>query len=401
MPSATSTARPEPWGAVLALGITQITAWGSIYYLFPLVMEPLQEALGASKSAVVGAFTGALLLSGMLAPVVGRYIDRRGGRALMAAGSLLAALSLAALGQVNSLTQLYVVWALLGVAMAGTLYEPAFAVLTRAFVTNHRRAIAVLTLFGGFASTVFWPLGQGLINAFGWREAAMIFGAINLLVCVPLHLTVLPRGEPHAPSAAGDTSTSRSLGEAVRDPTFHLLAAAFTANAFVFSAMSVHLLAMMVAKGFSATQAATLGALIGPMQVLGRLSEMSVGQRLAPSSVGAIAMALLPASVLLFVYAGASTWSFIIFAVLYGAGNGVMTIVRGTVPVELYGRDHFGAVNGAMAAPVLIAKAVGPLAAAVAWTIVHDYDSVALLLAAVAFSSLVFFGWAVRRRREQ
>ncbi len=401
MSSVSSTSRPEPWGAVLALGITQITAWGSIYYLFPLVMEPLQEALGASKSAVVGAFTGALLLSGMLAPLVGRFIDRRGGRALMAAGSLLAALSLAALGQVNSLTQLYVVWALLGVAMAGTLYEPAFAVLTRAFVTNHRRAIAVLTLFGGFASTVFWPLGQVLINAFGWRDAAMIFGGINLLVCVPLHLTVLPKGDPRTATAAGDPGTSRSLGEAVRDPTFHLLAAAFTANAFVFSAMSVHLLAMMVAKGFSATQAATLAALIGPMQVLGRLSEMSVGQRLAPSSVGALAMALLPASVLLFAFAGDSTWRFIVFAVLYGAGNGVMTIVRGAVPVELYGRDHYGAVNGAMAAPVLIAKALGPLAAAVAWTVLQDYDTVALLLAAVAFSSLVFFGWAVRRRRTQ
>jgi MFS family permease len=399
MPSAPSTSRPEPWGAVLALGITQITAWGSIYYLFPLVMEPLQDALGASKSAVVGAFTGALLLSGMLAPVVGRFIDRRGGRALMAAGSLLAALSLAALGHVTTLAQLYVVWGLLGVAMAGTLYEPAFAVLTRAFVTNHRRAIAVLTLFGGFASTVFWPLGQMLINAYGWRDAAMLFGVINLVVCVPLHLTVLPKGDARTATAGDAAGTSHSLGDAVRDPTFHLLAAAFTVNAFVFSAMSVHLLAMMVAKGFSATQAATLGALIGPMQVLGRLSEMSVGQRLAPSSVGAIAMSLLPASVLLFVFAGDSTWSFIIFAVLYGAGNGVMTIVRGTVPVELYGRDHYGAVNGAMAAPVLIAKAVGPLAAAVAWTVLQDYDAVALLLAAVAFSSLVFFGWAVRRRR--
>jgi MFS family permease len=399
MPSASTSVRPEPWGAVLALGITQITAWGSIYYLFPLVMEPLQEALGASKSAVVGAFTGALLLSGLLAPLVGRFIDRRGGRTLMAAGSLLAALSLAALGQVNSLTQLYVVWALLGVAMAGTLYEPAFAVLTRAFATNHRRAIAVLTLFGGFASTVFWPLGQMLINAFGWREAAMIFGGINLVVCVPLHLTVLPRGDARPSGAAGAPRESRSLGDAVRDPMFHLLAAAFTANAFVFSAMSVHLLAMLVAKGFSATQAAALGALIGPMQVLGRLSEMSVGQRLAPTSVGAIALALLPASVLLFVAAGDSTWSFVIFAVLYGAGNGVMTIVRGAVPVELYGRDHYGAVNGAMAAPVLIAKAVGPLAAAVAWTVLQDYDGVALLLAAVASSSLVFFGWALRRRR--
>ena len=194
----------------------------------------------------------ALLLSGLLAPVVGRLIDRRGGRALMAAGSLLAALSLAGLGQVTSLAQLYVVWALLGVAMAGTLYEPAFAVLTRAFVTNHRRAIAVLTLFGGFASTVFWPLGQALIDAFGWRDTAMIFGAHQpgrLRTAAPDRTA---RGQtPRTATAAGDAGTSRSLGEAVRDPTFHLLAAAFTANALVFSAMSVHLLAMLVAKGLS------------------------------------------------------------------------------------------------------------------------------------------------------
>jgi MFS family permease len=398
MPPAHSTERPEPWGAVLALGITQITAWGSIYYLFPLVMEPLQVALGASKSAVVGAFTGALLISGVLAPMVGRRIDRRGGRALMAAGSLLAAGSLAALGQVTSLAQLYLVWGLLGVAMAGTLYEPAFAVVTRAFVHDHRRAIAVLTLFGGFASTVFWPLGQALINAYGWRDAAVILGAVNLLVCVPLHLFVLPAGDRPSPARTDTPAVSRSLGDAVRDPTFHLLAAAFTANALVFSAMSVHLLAMLGAKGLGATQAAVLGALIGPMQVVGRLAEMSVGQRLSPTRVGAIALALLPASVLLFAVAGHATWSFVVFAVLYGAGNGVMTIVRGTVPLELYGREHYGAVNGAMAAPVLIAKAFGPLVAAFAWTVTQDYDTVALLLAAVALSSLVFFGWAVKRR---
>lgn len=401
-----STVRPrplsEPWGAVLALGVTQITAWGSIYYLFALLMEPLQSALGASKSSVVGAFTGSLLIAGLLAPIVGRSIDRRGGRALMAAASLLAAGSLAALAYVQTLTQLYVVWALLGVAMAGTLYEPAFAVVTRAFVSNHRRAIAVLTLFGGFASTVFWPLGQSLISSVGWRDTTLIFGAINLLVCVPLHLLALPDRDATAESdmASRTVSTSSmSLAEALRDPTFHLLAAAFTVNALVFSGMSVHLLAMLAAKGLTAGHAAALGALIGPMQVIGRLAEMFLGQRISPSRVGMIAMGLLPMSLFLFVLAGASWWSFIVFAILYGSGNGVMTIVRGTVPVELYGRDHYGAVNGAMAAPVLIAKAAGPLVAAVAWTMVGDYDTVALLLASLALSSLLFFALAVRRRR--
>jgi MFS family permease len=388
----------EPWSAVLALGITQITAWGSIYYLFPLLMEPLQAALGANKSSVVGAFTLSLLISGVLAPVVGRAIDRRGGRMLMAAGSLLASLALAALGQVTSLAQLYAVWALLGVAMAGTLYEPAFAVLTRAFVNNHRRAIAVLTLFGGFASTVFWPLGQALIDAFGWRATALIFGTLHLVVCVPLHLIVLPRGSARR-AEPSTQAPSRSLGDALRTPVFYLLAGSFTFNALVFSAMTIHLLAMIIAKGLTAAQAAALGALIGPMQVAGRLAEMTFGQRISPATVGIIAGGLLPASILLLAITEPSVTSFLLFALLFGAGNGVMTIVRGTIPVEFFGRAHYGVVNGALAAPVLIAKAFGPLVAAMAWAWTRDYDSVALMLAAVGLCSLAFFALAMRWRR--
>ena len=396
MPAPARAEPREPWGAVLALGITQITAWGTIFYLFPLLLEPLQTALGASRLAVVGAFSGALLLSGLLAPIVGRSIDLHGGRLLMAAGSVLAAVGLTALARVNSLAQLYAVWALLGVAMACTLYEPAFAVLTRAFVRHHRRAIAVLTLFGGFASTVFWPLGQTLIDAYGWRSTAMAFGAINLLLCLPLHLLVLPR-RPLPPAPTAGKAASVPLQAVLRDRRFYLLAAAFTANVLVFSATSVHMIAMLVAKGLTAAQAAGYGALFGPMQVAGRLAEMMLGQRVAPSRVGLVALAMLPASLILLVLSGIGAWGFIAFALLYGAGNGVMTIVRGTVPVELYGRDHYGAVNGALAAPVLLAKAAGPLVAALALLAVPDYDAVAMLLATIAGSALVFFGLALRR----
>jgi hypothetical protein len=189
------------------------------------------------------------------------------------------------------------------------------------------------------------------------------------------------------------------LQAVLRDRRFYLLAAAFTANILVFSATSVHLIAMLVAKGLTAAQAAAFGALIGPMQVAGRLAEMTLGRRVAPSRVGLAAMALLPASLALLVISGAGTWGFIAFALLYGAGNGVMTIVRGAVPVELYGRDHYGAVNGALAAPVLIAKAAGPLVAALALIAVPDYDFVAILLAAIAASALVFFALALRGRR--
>jgi MFS family permease len=387
----------EPWATVLALGVTQITGWGTIFYLFPLLLDLLPGALGASRVEVVGAFSVALLLSGLLAPAVGHWIDGHGGRGLMAIGSLLAAVALAALGHVTTLWQFYVVWALLGVAMACTLYEPAFAVLTRAFTRRQRRAIATLTLFGGLASTVFWPLGQALIDAIGWRGTALVFAAINLLVCVPLHALALPRGGGTS-RAATRTGSMAALRQVLRDPTFHLLAAAFTANILVFSATSVHLLAMLAAKGLTPAQAAAFGALIGPMQVAGRLAEMLFGGRLAPSRVGLIAMGLLPLSLLLLVAGGASSWSFVAFALLYGAGNGVITIVRGAIPVELYGRDHYGVVNGALAAPVLLAKAAGPLVAALALLVAPDYDTVALLLAAIAAASLVFFAQALRPR---
>jgi hypothetical protein len=245
---------------------------------------------------------------------------------------------------------------------------------------------------------VFWPLGQALIDAYGWRTTALIFGALHLVICVPLHLALLPRGAA-LPADPPEQSSSHSLGDALRTPAFYLLAAAFTFNALVFSAMMIHLLAMIVAKGLTAAQAAALGALVGPMQVAGRLAEMTVGQRITPATVGVIACGLLPASILLLALSEPSWPNFLLFALLFGASNGVMTIVRGTIPVEFYGRAHYGAVNGALAAPVLTAKAVGPLVAALAWAGTRDYDSVALMLAATGLCSLAFLALAMRWRR--
>jgi hypothetical protein len=222
---------------------------------------------------------------------------------------------------------------------------------------------------------------------------------MNLLICVPLHLFALPGTSRLAPSPVpvGVTST-QSLRGALRQATFHWLAAAFTVNALVFSGTAVHLLAMLGSKGMSAAQAAALGALMGPMQVLGRLVEITAGRRVPPSRVAVIAMALLPISLVIFVAAGGSITGFMLFTLLYGAGNGAMTIVRGTVPVELYGRQEFGAVNGALAAPVLAAKAFGPLVAALVWSISQDYDTVATALAVVSASAVAFFALAIRSR---
>lgn len=398
MAAGVNRATRDPWGAVLALGITQITAWGSIYYSFALLMEPLQTALGASKSAVVGAFSLSLLASGLLAPVVGRLIDRSGGRWVMAGGSVIGGAALCALAFVSTLTQLYVVWVALGVAMAATLYDPAFAVLTQAFRTNYRRAITALTLFGGFASTIFWPITAYLIEQHGWRDAMLMLGILQFVVCVPLHFFALPRHHRTIAASKAEVHTDATLREVLRDKTFYLLCLAFTANALVFSAMAVHMLAMLEVKGLTVMEAALIGALVGPMQVLGRVVQMMFERHTSPSKVGLIAMGLLPVSLIIFFVGNGSLAIFALFALLYGGGNGVMTIVRGTIPAELYGRTNYGAVNGAMAAPVLISKAFGPLAAALVWGLTGGYDGVVVSLVVIGAGSLIFFLCAMRLR---
>jgi MFS family permease len=328
----------------------------------------------------------------------------------MALGSLLGAIGLAALAFVDHVLQLYAVWLVLGAAMSATLYEPAFAILTQAFRTDYRRAIGVLTLFGGFASTVFWPLSQALMAQLGWRDALLVLALINLVLCVPLHLFVVPPPPPPAartrtassaaPSAAHLAAQSAAITPraALRDRTFVFLCLAFTVNAMVLSAMAAHLLAMLAAKGLTPGQAAAFGALVGPMQVAGRLTEVTIGRRLSPLRVGIVAMAMQPVSLILFHVLPAALASMLLFAMLYGGGNGIVTIVRGTIPAYLFGHEHYGAINGLMAAPVLVAKALGPLFAALVWRLAGSYDGVVLALACAGSLALLFVWLAVRKR---
>jgi MFS family permease len=396
----TPPAAPEPGSArlIVALGVTQIVSWGSIYYGFALLLDPLQQALAADRTTVVGAFSAALLTSGLLATLVGRRIDLFGGRAVMSAGSVAAAALLAALSRVEGVAALYAIWIGLGAVMAATLYEPAFAVVTQAFAAGYRRAITLLTLFGGFASTVFWPLTTALIEAFGWRDALLALAAVNLFVCAPLHAWLLPAGrrDAHPPAAA---TTSRTLAEVLRERSFYLLALAFLTNALLIAAIGVHLIAMLRADGLSPAAAAGVGATIGPMQVLGRVAEFAVGRRVSAVNVGRVAVLLPPLALVALLMADGSRAWLLAFACLYGAGNGALTIVRGTVPVELYGRDHYGAVTGALATPGLIARAAGPIAAAALAALPGGYDAaVAMLIALSAAGALAYFA-AVGVRR--
>lgn len=389
-----------PWAIVVALGVTQIISWGSMVYAFSLMIDPLAAATGAGHSAVVGAFSVALLMTGLASAPVGRLIDRFGGRGVMTVGSLAGAVLLATLPHVVTAWQLYLVWALLGLAMAGTLYDPAFAVLGQVFKERQRKAITALTLFGGFASTVFWPLTQALMQHYGWQQALLVLGLLNLLVCVPLHLWLLPGAQALPTATKSDASAPRTgLAQVLADPAFYGLCAAFTGNALVFSAMSVHLISLLQGKGLTLGEAAWIGALIGPMQVLGRVLEYTFLSRWSPSRVGTLAMWLLPVSLGLLAMLEPQLGIMAVFAMLYGSGNGVMTIVRGAIPAELYGRESYGAINGAMATPVLLAKAAGPIFASLVLAATGKPSAMLLCLAGIGSVSALTFTATVRRSR--
>lgn len=385
-----NTTERKPTWLIPLLGLTQIVGWGSMFYAYGVLMQPMEAELQISRSVVVGAYSVALLISGCLSMLAGSIVDRIGGRLLMGAGSLLAALMLAFLSNVNSVLSLYLVWAGIGVAMSATLYQSAFAVLTQVFGNNYRRAITLVTLFGGFSSTVFWPLTQFLSDHFGWRDTWLIYAAINLLLCFPIHWR-LPDFSPAADAHSHRDTHKASLAAVLRERRFYLLTAALTFNALVFSAMSLHMMSILQSKGISPVHAALIGAMVGPMQVLGRLLETTFGRNTSSYKVGMIAMWLLPmALILLFT---PTDWfaMLVLFAAMYGIGNGIMTIVRGTLPAELYGRDIYGAVSGAMAAPVMIAIAAGPFVASLVYSATGGYTGTLLALIAICGAGAILY----------
>jgi len=396
LPEAASSDRGR-WHVVAALGVTQIVSWGSLYYAFAVVMESVRDELGASPPVVVGAYSLALLVSGLVAAPVGRHIDRHGARGAMTAGSIGAALLLAVFSQVTSTAALYAVWAALGFVMGLTLYEPAFASLALVFRADLRKAITVLTLAGGLASTVFWPLTQWLASSLGWREAVLVLAAINLVLCVPLHALFLPaQGRPaDSPPGAADDAAGRA--RLLADWHFRWLAVAFTLNMLAFSAMGLHLLAMLQEQGYSPKSAALFAAMVGPMQVAGRIVEFTFAHRVSPARVGEIALLAFPVSIAILAFAGGSTLGVVAFAILYGASNGVMTIVRGTVPAEIWGRAGYGGLTGLMATPVLLARAAGPFAAAGVLALAGGYRAVSIALIGVGILSWLSFTLAVRK----
>lgn len=380
-----------------ALGFAQIVSWGTLFYTIAVLGPALREAAGVGEVTLYACYSAGLVISGLVAPAIGRRIDARGGRLVLTAGSMLGALACAALALVQGPITLLVAWLLAGVAMAATLYDPAFATLHDVAGTAYRRSVTALTLFGGFASTVFWPLSQVLLDAVGMRATFGIYAALHFAVCLPLHWRFVPGDRsPPAPRSTHAPTAPAAVPRANR--AFFWLATALALASVIASSLAAHLIGLLTASGLTASEAVLIGALIGPMQVAGRVMEFMLGRHVGPIAAGTLSFAALAAALAIFAVQNGSFALAVLFAVLYGWSNGVMTIVRGTVPADLFGREGYGALLGRLAMPQFIARALAP--AALAGLLVFDAQRAVTLTTLVACGAVALLAYrrAVRQR---
>ncbi|RTL95145.1 MAG: MFS transporter [Hyphomicrobiales bacterium] len=342
---------------VTALGITQILAWGSSYYLPAVLAAPIAKDTGWSLASVVAGLSCGLLLAGLVSPVTGRLIQRHGGRPVLAAGSLLLAAAHTLLATTTAYPLYLVAWLLMGLGMSSSLYDAGFATLGRLYGRGARGAITNLTLVGGFASTVCWPLSAFLVEHGGWRVACLAYAAIHVAICLPLHLWVIPPPPPAAPGPVRDRSQQASAMGGTR-ARFILLASILTLAAMIASMLSVHLLTLLQLRGVGLAAAVGLGALIGPSQVGARVAELLIGRnRHHPIWTMLASVSLLAAGIWLLL----ASHAFIALAlILYGAGNGIHTIARGALPLVLFDPQQYAVLMGKLATPSLIIQAAAP-----------------------------------------
>lgn len=384
-----------PWRAVPVLGLTQIMAWGTIFYTPVLIVPLIAADRGWSMAFAMGGFSIGLLTAGTASPFVGKAIDRHGGHVVMAIGSLIGALGLALIVYAANAIAYLAVWMVLGVAMAANLYDPAFATLGRIFGAAARRPITALTLIGGFASTVSWPATHGLVSALGWRGTYLVYALLLAFVAAPLHAFALPRGRHQD---AGRAIAQAPRADKILPPSgfpFVLVAAAFAAYAFVPSGLSAHLLAIFGRAGIDAGTVVWIGALFGPAQVCARLVEFTLGRDVHPLWVARFALALLLTAFVMLALAGISSPTAAAFALMFGGANGLVTIARGAVPLALFGASGYGRLIGRLAGPFLVMQSAAPLI--MAFVIERTSDAAALALAA-GFASAALACFTLIRR---
>jgi predicted MFS family arabinose efflux permease len=392
--------RPRRLIVVSTLGIAQILAWGSTYYLTAVLAKPASDATGWPLKFVVGAFSLGLLISGLVSPAVGRLIDRHGGRPILAASAVLLAAGLLILGLAPTLPVFAAGWAVLGLGMGAGLYDPAFSTLGRLYGDNARAAITQLTLFGGFASTVCWPLSALLIAHAGWRGACLAYAAIALLVILPLYWFGLPREPRHrpAPNAPARLPVPPPTDNAARKrrPALILFAAIMTIASVITTILAVHLITLLQARGLDLATAVAFGAMLGPSQVAARVLEATFGRALHP--IWTLTVSTLGVTAGLFMLVGDPA-IIAVGLVLYGAGSGLRSIARGTVPLALFGRAGYATLMGRLALPSLVAQAAAPALGEILLQHLGPIGIMAVLCAAAAITVALTLALLVAARR--
>jgi MFS family permease len=350
--------------ATLGIGVTQIIGWGSTFLMPSVLGRPIQDELGMPSELTYGGITVMFSLGALLSPRLGRAMDKGSPRLIMTTGSLVYAAGLAAMALSQGVLSYLLCWAILGIASALALQPSGNIALAQVAGPRARQAIALLAILGGFASTIFWPLGGALEPAIGWRNTLLIYAAMHLVVCTPIHWLVVLRQAPAHDTAnapAGDTAARGGLPEALRPTAFLLLTISFSLGAFVFTGMIVHAIEMLRGLGHSPATALFVASLIGPAQVTVRFFELLFGHRYTVMNAAVTAAIILPAGLALTMIGGHLLPVALLCIAAYAVANGLKAVLRATLPLTLFGRGQFGTYMGRLALPQGIVSAVAPM----------------------------------------
>ena len=381
------------WYIAIAFAITETVSFGVIYYAFTVFIAPMEADLGWSRGELSGAFSLFLLMTGLMAFPVGYWIDKRGSRLLMTLGSIGAALLVLMWSQVNSLPEFALIMTLMGCCGAAILYEPAFTVIATWFIHKRGTAMAIVTFTAGFASTIFIPLSDALLAAFGWRQAIFMLGILLGIITIPLHLLILsrrpsdlgllPDGESSAP--AKKQAVSISLPAALRSRFFWMMTLAFALSTVCISAVRVHFIPLLISIGIHPSAAALASGSIGIMQVIGRMIFAPIETRFSVRTMVIGVFILLTLSLTILLFGSAPLW-IALFIVLFGMAVGTHTLTRPLMVADAYGSGFYGRISSAMALVLTLARTSAPFAAGVIFDLFHSY--VPMLIGVTGFSAL-------------
>ena len=383
--------RSRPRAALPALCATQIVSWGIVYYAFPVLNPQITAATGWSAGATAAAFSLGLVVSALAGIRVGRILDRRGPRIVMTVGSVLGAVSLLIVAAAPNVPVFMAGWALAGLAMATTFYQPAFAALTRWWAPDHVRALTVVTLAGGLASTVFAPLTATLADHLSWRHTYLVLAAVLAAVTIPAHALALRAPWPDAPTSPARAAVDAAKAE--RGRPFLLLAAAFTLSGFALYAVVVALVPLLLERGYTTSQAAWALGVGGAGQTLGRTLYAALARRTTATARSTILIALGGVTTAAFAAVSSPYALLLAVSVVAGMVRGNLTLLQATAITDRWGATHYGRLSGLLAAPATTAAALAPFAGAALAVPLGGYGPLFCLLAGVSAAAALTAPW--------